>query len=111
MPGMYLKDKSSRRGKTLAAVVVIGLIACAPLFTGGCQSSTALPMLSGHVPGRQLYQTNCGNCHMLLRPSRYDMLTWSHYVDKYGQNLVPQEKQLVLAYLQTARTQSVTAAN
>jgi hypothetical protein len=60
----------------------------------GC-NEIAKPMDKGAI----IYSRKCSSCHNLIEPSRFDMKQWQHYVDKYGEKMTIEEKQLLLDYL------------
>ncbi len=46
-----------------------------------------------------LYSGKCSSCHNLIEPARFDKETWRLYIDKYGQEMKDEEKELLLDYL------------
>ena len=85
-------------GLTLALLIVLPV-----LIGGGCQDGLATPGVAQRSPGELLYRARCGNCHQLRRPEQHDMAEWAYYVDKYGERMSDEQKQLVLAWLERAR--------
>lgn len=67
------------------------------LLAHGC-NDTAKPMDKGAI----MYSRKCSSCHNLIEPSRFDMEQWRHYVDKYGEKMKIEEKQLLLDYLRNS---------
>ncbi|UCC96979.1 MAG: cytochrome c [Phycisphaerales bacterium] len=76
--------------------LLIGSLASIGVFVAvhGCRSM-AKPMR----PGAALYSRKCSSCHSLIEPSRFDRMTWHHYVEKYGERLTLEQKQQLLYYL------------
>ena len=46
-----------------------------------------------------LYKSKCSSCHNLIESTRFDKETWHLYVDRYGQEMNTEEKELLLDYL------------
>jgi mono/diheme cytochrome c family protein len=78
----------------VAAATAFLLAAC------GTGSSVVLP--DGADPAAQVYREHCGSCHRLRIPSEQTRDRWAWAVDRFGgrAHLSPDEKQMVLAYLQ-----------
>ena len=55
------------------------------------------------TPAEVTYRAKCSSCHRILEPKEYGELQWSQYVEKYGQEMTPQEKEMVLQYWRTQR--------
>jgi hypothetical protein len=68
----------------------IGLLA----LIYGCQNM-AKEMSYGEI----LYRAKCSSCHNVIEPSRHDKEAWDIYINKYGQKMTAEEKQVVLQYL------------
>jgi hypothetical protein len=49
--------------------------------------------------GQRLYHAKCSSCHNLVEPERFDYQQWRSYVDKYGDELSAEQKQVMLDYL------------
>ncbi len=63
------------------------------LFIIGCNEQ-ALAMTKPRI----LYQAKCSSCHRTLSPKDYDQKTWAEYVQKYGEKLDREQKNLILLY-------------
>lgn len=72
------------------------LFAALALFTlvHGCQSMV-VEMTADEV----LYRAKCSSCHNVIEPGCYGKERWRLYIDKYGQKLTVEEKQILLQYL------------
>lgn len=53
--------------------------------------------------GQRLYHAKCSSCHNLVEPERFDYQQWRSYIDKYGDELIADEKRVILDYLAGGR--------
>lgn len=83
------------RSFPLLAVLIVLLLQLY-IFMYGCSSTAGTDI---GTPGRSLYASKCASCHRLLPPQDYTAEQWRHYVDKYGEKLTPEQKQVILDYL------------
>jgi len=60
----------------------------------GCQN-----MAAEMSRGQRLYASKCSSCHSLIAPQRHSKDEWIQYVDKYGQKITVEDKQILLEYL------------
>ena len=64
------------------------------LFCYSCQDRT-----KNFTKSEILYRGKCSSCHNLIEPIRFDKKTWHLYIEKYGQEMKNEEKELLLNYL------------
>ncbi|MFQ6034507.1 MAG: c-type cytochrome [Sedimentisphaerales bacterium] len=74
----------------LRLFVAVGLF----MLVYGCHN-----MAKEMSDGQKLYRAKCSSCHNIIAPECYDREKWHLYVDKYGQKMTTEEKQVVLQYL------------
>ena len=72
------------------------------MLVWGCQSEQQFSAYHNMPSGERLYRARCASCHMLVAPESHSDPEWAFYVEKYGRNMSPTEKQLVIAYLRQA---------
>lgn len=53
--------------------------------------------------GQRLYHAKCSSCHNLVEPERFDYQQWRSYIDKYGDELMAEQKRVILDYLAGGR--------
>lgn len=75
-------------------------INCKPVYCLAFIFSAAI-LLAGCVPEEQseaykLYSAKCSSCHRLLSPEEYSLEKLSEYIDKYGKEMTPEEKNKLL---------------
>ena len=80
----------------LLPAVLIVLLLQLYILMYGCSSVAGTDI---GTPGRSLYASKCASCHRLLPPQDYTAEQWRHYVDKYGEKLSSEQKQVILDYL------------
>lgn len=92
--------------KSVILISVFILSGCAtklymPTQDVAFQHNTTLVSLQ---KGRTLYGENCGNCHKLHKPSKYNRTEWVGILDKMQKpaKIDDYQKDLILKYLQTA---------
>jgi hypothetical protein len=49
--------------------------------------------------GAILYSSKCSSCHNLIEPNRFGKEKWHLYIQKYGQKMTIEQKQVLLNYL------------
>jgi len=49
--------------------------------------------------GYKLYSAKCSSCHRLLDPREYPIEKFKEYIDKYGKELTPDEKNKILEFI------------
>ena len=71
-------------------------LACATASGGGGATG------AGERAGESLYRNHCGACHRLRDPSEQTRERWAWAVERFGPRarLSPEQRQLVLGYLQ-----------
>lgn len=83
------------------------------LATIGCATSPGRAASGGpEAQGQELYRGHCGACHRLRDPSEQTRERWAWAVERYGPraHLSPDQRQLVLAYLQSHARDATPAA-
>ncbi len=80
----------------------VGFTAFAVAAIAACASTQHAGPATPGATGESLYREHCGACHRLRDPSEQTRERWAWAVDHYGPraHLSPEERQLVLAYLQ-----------
>jgi hypothetical protein len=74
----------------LWSFVAVGLL----ILMHGCDN------MSAEVSnGETLYRAKCSSCHNIIIPTHHNKEKWHRYIDKYGQEMTTEEKQVVLQYL------------
>ena len=83
-------------GATLSKKLLLWFFGTGTLFTliYGCHNM-AKEMSDGEI----LYRAKCSSCHNIIEPGHCDKEKWLRYIDKYGQQLTTEERQMVLQYL------------
>ena len=96
--------------KSVILVSIFILTGCAtklymPTQEVAFQHNTTLVSLQ---KGRTLYSDNCGNCHKLHKPSKYNRDEWIGILDKMQKPAKIDDKQkgLILQYLQLNMTKN-----
>ena len=79
--------------KTRLWIWLLALLIALPLFYS-CQNVT-----KNFSNSEILYRGKCSSCHNLIEPTRFDKEAWHLYIDKYGQEMKDEEKELLLEYL------------
>jgi hypothetical protein len=75
---------------------LIGLLA----FLGSLFVAYGCSSISQNMSvGQRLYSSKCSSCHILIEPEAFDEETWNEYVNKYGQKMTDEEKELLMNYL------------
>jgi len=82
--------------KRLSHWLIVLLIAL-PLFYS-CQN-----IAKNFSNNEILYRGKCSSCHTLIEPNRFDKEIWYLYIEKYGQKMTDEEKQLLFNYLTKSR--------
>jgi mono/diheme cytochrome c family protein len=88
-----------------SAVLALAAVACATAAGSGGGGGSA------DAAGGRLYRGHCGSCHRLRDPGEQSRERWAWAVDRFGPraHLSPEERQLVLGFLQ-ARAKDASPA-
>jgi mono/diheme cytochrome c family protein len=93
------------------------LAASAFLASAALASACATTSGSGggggpEAAGQRLYREHCGSCHRLRDPAEQTRERWAQAVEKFAgrAHLSPDDRQLVLAYLQAHAQDAAPAA-
>ncbi len=74
------------------------------LLLGACAGAKSAEAPSGdpQAAGERLYRSHCAACHRLRDPKEQTRARWAWAVENFGPraHLTPEERQLVLSYLQ-----------
>jgi len=89
-----------------SAVLALAAVACAT--AAGSGGGAASP----DAAGERLYRGHCGSCHRLRDPAEQTRERWAWAVNRFGPraHLSPEERQLVLDFLQVRAKDALPAA-